>query len=140
MPEDPSNLPWRCFYCDAVFHDREAATVHFGHNEGCQPICKFTPKQIRLMERRIEEHRDEDTDLHRQIRSLETAQAAAVQRAEELGYDRGLQDAERLRTLLTPRKWDKEMHDAWHSNIPDVSAAFAALLALANNPSIPPKS
>jgi len=30
---------------------------------------------------------------------------------------------------MNSRLWTKEMHDAWHTNIPDVQAAFAAVLA-----------
>jgi len=28
---------------------------------------------------------------------------------------------------LNPRRWTREMSDAWHKNIPDVNAAFEAL-------------
>jgi len=31
---------------------------------------------------------------------------------------------------MNPRLWTKEMHDAWHKNIPDVQAAFAAVLSV----------
>ena len=34
-------------------------------------------------------------------------------------------------TLLNPRMWTKEMHDAWHSNLPNVQKAFEALKAVA---------
>lgn len=29
---------------------------------------------------------------------------------------------------MNPRLWTQEMHDAWHQNIPDVQAAFAAVV------------
>lgn len=40
-------------------------------------------------------------------------------------------EAERLRNALTPRCWTHEQSAAWHRSIPDVHAAFAALLAAA---------
>lgn len=36
-----------------------------------------------------------------------------------------------LVAALSPRMWTREMSDAWHRNIPDVQAAFAALLKAA---------
>jgi hypothetical protein len=38
----------------------------------------------------------------------------------------------RLNDLLNPRMWTLEMSTAWHKNIPDVHAAFAALRSLPN--------
>jgi len=42
------------------------------------------------------------------------------------------EENERLRMLLNPRQWTKEMHDAWHSNLPDMLRAFEALRKLNN--------
>ena len=39
--------------------------------------------------------------------------------------------AAEVETLLNPRLWTKEMHDAWHAHIPDVQKAFESLLAVA---------
>ena len=35
--------------------------------------------------------------------------------------------------LLNPRFWTKEMHDAWHTNLPDVQRAFDALRKIGND-------
>lgn len=40
-------------------------------------------------------------------------------------------DAEPLEIALDPRRWTREMSEAWHQNIPDLMAAFAALRAAA---------
>lgn len=36
-----------------------------------------------------------------------------------------------LRAKLSPRFWTREMSDAWHRKIPDVQAAFDAILDIA---------
>lgn len=38
-----------------------------------------------------------------------------------------------LDKALDPRRWTKEMSDAWHRNIPDLYKAFAALVASVSN-------
>lgn len=38
--ETTYEVPWRCFHCDELFHDRAAAAEHFGsYGEGDQPLC-----------------------------------------------------------------------------------------------------
>ena len=32
-----------------------------------------------------------------------------------------------LQILLNPRRWTKDMHDAWHIHLPDTMKAFEAL-------------
>lgn len=39
--------------------------------------------------------------------------------------------AESLELALDPRRWGRKMNEAWHRNIPDTKAAFAALLEAA---------
>jgi hypothetical protein len=36
-----ATMPWRCFHCDEVFHDREPAAEHFGEGnyELEVPLC-----------------------------------------------------------------------------------------------------
>lgn len=36
-----------------------------------------------------------------------------------------------INIICTPRRWTREMNDAWHQNIPDVDKAFKALLTTA---------
>jgi len=44
-------------------------------------------------------------------------------------------EIKRLRTLLDPRMWTKEMSEAWHKNIPDTVAAFDALREISEDKS-----
>jgi hypothetical protein len=46
--------------------------------------------------------------------------------------DRHAAHIERLQAALDPRTWTLEMSAAWHKNLPDTHAAFAAISALAN--------
>lgn len=46
---------------------------------------------------KLERYRWEDTDLHRQIHSIQAEHSAALRRAEEIGYDRGLRDGMKLK-------------------------------------------
>ena len=36
-----------------------------------------------------------------------------------------------LERALNPRKWDKELNDAWHKNIPDLQKAFDKIREIA---------
>ena len=38
-----------------------------------------------------------------------------------------------LERALNPRKWDKELNDAWHGNIPDLQKAFDEIREIAKN-------
>lgn len=38
----------------------------------------------------------------------------------------------KLEQCMNPRTWTVEMRDAWHKNLPDVHAAFAALREIAD--------
>lgn len=44
-----------------------------------------------------------------------------------------LKEIERRNEALNPRTWSKEMHDAWHSNLPDTQKAFDAIRAIAES-------
>lgn len=84
---------WRCFHCDKVFRSRKRAAEHFGVFEVLsEPACRVDPRQLRRLERELREYRNEDTALHRQIHKLESEHAAALRRAEESGYHKGLMD------------------------------------------------
>lgn len=87
---------WRCFHCDQVFRSKVCAELHFGDYKSATPLCQFSQRDFRAMEATLNRYRQEDTDLHRQLRELESKHAAALQRAEESGYDKGLQDGCRL--------------------------------------------
>ena len=93
---------WRCFHCDAVFTNRKHAAEHFGDDEGSTPACKLSHSEghlvtyIRKLERDLAQYRREDSHAMRAMVAREAEHAEAVQRAEDRGYDRGVQEAKRL--------------------------------------------
>lgn len=87
---------WRCFHCNEVFRSAKDAALHFGHSERTVTACQIDVAAVRAMERELARYREEDTDLHRQIRSLESAHQTALMRAEESGYAKGLRDGRDL--------------------------------------------
>lgn len=93
------NLPgvWRCFHCDEVFTDAEAARLHFGPTSQHKPACQLDVKYLRQLETELERYRAEDTDLHRQLAQQQTAHQFALRRAEEAGYSQGLRDVRQLK-------------------------------------------
>jgi SAM-dependent methyltransferase len=90
--ENPAELPWRCFHCNEVFRDAQAAEEHFGQSMCATPACQIDADQLRSLETELARYRSEDTDLHRQIAKLQTDHQTALMRAEEEGYSKGLHD------------------------------------------------
>lgn len=93
---------WRCFHCDTLFTNPTHAREHFGRDEGSTPACKLSHSEghlityIRKLEAEIAQHRAEDSDVLRAMHSREAEQHEAVRRAEERGYDKGVQEAKRM--------------------------------------------
>lgn len=89
---------WRCFHCDQVFMGARSATEHFGGEQGALAACQIKSHEghilsaLRKAEHELRRYRDGDNDLMLSIYALETAKVAAVLRAEEEGYARGLRD------------------------------------------------
>lgn len=87
---------WRCFYCDDVFRNERDAAEHFGSELGAEPACKIKGHEhdliriIRDQERELARHRAEDTDLMRAFAGLRSEHDAALRRAEESGYAKGV--------------------------------------------------
>jgi hypothetical protein len=77
---------WRCFYCDEVFTDPEAARLHFG--EDCMPVaaCQFSITAVREMEWQLARYRAEDSDKDREFYRMQAEHTVALRRAEEEGY------------------------------------------------------
>lgn len=102
MNERSTKKVWRCFHCDTVFTNEKHAAEHFGGNEGATPACKLTHSEghlvtyIRKLEAELATYRAEDSDVLRAMHAREAEQREAVQRAEERGYDKGVQDAKRM--------------------------------------------
>lgn len=88
-----SKGPWKCFHCGEVFETPVEAGMHFGESETEKPACQFTTEEVRELQKMLHRYMDEDTDLHREIHRLHADMNAAVMRAEEEGYARGLRDA-----------------------------------------------
>lgn len=89
-------LTWRCFHCNEVFRSKKRAQEHFGGNLCDTPACKIDAAALRELEKQLALYRAEDTDLHRQIRSMECKHQTALMRAEESGYTKGLRDGRTL--------------------------------------------
>lgn len=93
---------WRCFHCDVVFMSPKHAEDHFGADESSVPACKLSSSEghlvtyIRKLEKEIRSYRSEDHDILRAWMSKESEMAEKVQRAEERGYDKGVQEAKAM--------------------------------------------
>lgn len=57
------------------------------------PACQIDMTDVRAMENQLRQYREEDTVLHREIHRMQADHAVALQREEEKGYARGLNDA-----------------------------------------------
>lgn len=86
----PRRIHWRCFHCEKVCKTPEAARLHFGPTIYSAPACKINEAGLRELERMLDEYREEDTDLHRQMARMQSEHQQALQREEEKGYARGL--------------------------------------------------
>lgn len=86
---------WRCFFCDEVFRSFKAAAVRFGAHV---PACKLTAHEghlvsyIRKLEAEVRRYQSEDSDVMRSIQALEFDHRQALIRAEQIGYDKGVED------------------------------------------------
>jgi hypothetical protein len=85
-------VPWRCFHCDEIFSDADAAREHFGPNEMHEPVCQIDVAKYREMEEIVRRHVSEDTDLHREIYRMQAKHFTDLRHEEEKGYARGLED------------------------------------------------
>jgi hypothetical protein len=86
-------VAWRCFHCDEVFIDREAAQDHFGVSLFDQPACHIDIQHVRWLEEQHRRNCDDDTEALRTIRGLAGEHETLRRRAEEQGYAQGLADA-----------------------------------------------
>lgn len=95
LPSSTSIEPrtWRCFHCDEVFDDIDAARHHFGDSELQEPICKVTAERYREVERQLAEYQQEADACSRTFYTLGAEHYRKERDAEQKGYDRGLADA-----------------------------------------------
>lgn len=89
--------PWRCFYCDVVFEDFEAAQAHFGNFRYSVSACAIDLANYWELEAEVASLRTaleyESAEGLRMYRQLQAEVAQKLRRAEEIGYARGLRDA-----------------------------------------------
>lgn len=89
---------WRCFHCDEVFTNYKCALVHFGNDEFKTPACQLKSHEkhlvdyIRDLEEQLDSYRRDDSVILRSIYSLEADHRRDLVRAEEDGYNKGVQD------------------------------------------------
>lgn len=99
------NTEWRCFHCDAVFTRRSEAQEHFGFAEDRTPACQVAAQDGGFLRAWREAESDliraqhamqlENGEALKALRGLEGRLAKMTREAEELGYARGLADAQR---------------------------------------------
>lgn len=111
---------WRCFHCDDVFTNERCARLHFGETEDSAPACKIKAgaegsilRALRSAEseanRAWQSVADETTDAAKAYYAQTTRYSQALMAAEELGYERGLNDA---RTDLAAAPSQPDARDA----------------------------
>lgn len=86
-------MPWTCFHCGETFVNRGAAAEHFGPEEIADPACRIDAAKFREMEALHLRHLHEDSDTDRRYCAQQADHAAALRRAEEEGYARGLRNS-----------------------------------------------
>ena len=92
------NPEWRCFHCDEVFTNAEAAREHFSETEYREPACRLAERDgglvalLRKQEQELDRFRSEDSESARQFYALGAEHVTALRKAEEAGYERGLAD------------------------------------------------
>lgn len=106
---DSGKQEWRCFHCDDIFTDREAAADHFGIQiDGLadEPGCKLNQteggilKMLREANAELAKYRQEDDAQTRMFYALGAEHTVALRREEEKGYARGLANGQ---ALVAPR-------------------------------------
>ena len=86
---------WRCFHCDEVFTDREAAALHFGNfgpRSYTDAHCLIDAPKLRDMEFQLHRYQEEDGPIHRLMHRQAGEHTQALIRAEEAGYAKALKD------------------------------------------------
>lgn len=90
------HTPWVCFHCDEAFHDREKAIEHFGRWQTHQPACQIDIAEYRRMEALDEAWRNESSEIQVSMQAMLSKHLHEKRRAEEDGYDKGIQDMKKL--------------------------------------------
>ena len=105
---------WTCFHCGDTFTTPGSARDHFGHDPGSATACKIKAggergllMELRKAEDELTRYRNEDQALARDLYTLQSRHSGALMDAENLGYERGLRDYQKIEgernTLLSER-------------------------------------
>jgi hypothetical protein len=87
---------WRCFHCDEVFTNEDAARDYFGPSIHSNPSCMVDAAKLRELEARLQRYHDEDTDWHRAFYKLGSDHDRAMRAHGDAEYARGLRDGANL--------------------------------------------
>ena len=104
-------VEWRCFHCDEVFTEKEAAEAHFGISECATPACKVSPDLahvLRMQEEELYKHRQEQTEMGLLYYKFGAEHSTALRKAEQEGYDKGLADGRAIDAEATAREIGNE--------------------------------
>lgn len=94
---------WRCFHCGDAFTKAQWrwAKEHFGADQDETPVCLMrVPGEgsllsaLRQAQDELYKYRSEDTSMARAMFSMSSDHGQALQRAEEKGYEKALNDIE----------------------------------------------
>jgi hypothetical protein len=115
---------WTCFFCGETFKTEGSARVHFGADPGAKPGCQIRVAYgaergllmaLRKAEDELAEIRSEHLgpmgDAYKMVASLQGRHSDALRSAEELGYERGLEDGRKLYASRLDAAW-KALGDA----------------------------
>lgn len=97
---------WTCFFCGETFKTPGAAEDHFGATPCSTPACKIkvgeemglvmalrkTEARVQKLAAEIARYHDEDGPKDREMMRLRSEHVAALKRAEEIGFERGVAD------------------------------------------------
>lgn len=91
---------WTCFFCGETFHTAAEARDHFGGEMISDAACRIKISEegglvmaLRRAEAQLARYHAEDSDTDRAMYRMQAEHDAALRRAEEKGYERGLRDA-----------------------------------------------
>lgn len=96
---------WRCFHCEEVFTDREAAALHFGDygpRSYTDAHCLIDATKLREMEFLLQRYQEEDGPIHRLMHRQAGEHSVALRHAEEAGYAAALKDTNWKESGTTP--------------------------------------
>lgn len=102
---------WTCFHCDETFTDEASARDHFGADEGCDAACRIKFGAERSMLKALRRAEKDASDawmaIHNETTDAARAYYAASARhqeqlriAEELGYERGVEDGRAMQEAM----------------------------------------